>query len=37
MGNIATTIEKQIQILKDRGLIIKDENKAKHKLLDIGY
>ena len=37
MGNIATTIEEQIQILKDRGLIIKDENKAKHKLLDIGY
>lgn len=37
MGNIATTIEEQIQILKARGLIIKDENKAKRKLLDIGY
>ena len=33
----ATTIEEQIQKLKDRGLIIKDEEKAKEVLLDIGY
>lgn len=33
----ATTIEEQIQKLKDRGLIIEDETKAKEILLDIGY
>lgn len=33
----ATTIEEQIQKLKDRGLIIDDEEKAKEVLLDIGY
>lgn len=33
----ATTIEEQIQKLKDRGLIISDEEKAKEVLLDIGY
>ena len=37
MGNIATTIDEQIKILKERGLIIKDEKKAKEQLLDIGY
>ena len=37
MGNIATTIDEQIEILKERGLIIKDEKKAKEQLLDIGY
>lgn len=33
----ATTIEEQIQKLKDRGLLIEDEDKAKEVLLDIGY
>ena len=33
----ATTIEEQIQKLKDRGLIIRDEEKAREVLLDIGY
>ena len=33
----ATTIEEQIQKLKDRGLGIEDEEKAKEVLLDIGY
>jgi conserved hypothetical phage abiD protein len=37
MGNIATTINEQIRILKDRGLIFNDEEKAKEQLLDIGY
>ncbi len=32
----ATTIEEQIQKLKDRGLIISDEAKAKEVLLDVG-
>lgn len=33
----ATTIEEQIQKLKDRGLIIEDERKAAEVLLDVGY
>lgn len=33
----ATTIEEQIHKLKDRGLGIEDEEKAKEVLLDIGY
>lgn len=33
----AITIDKQVQLLKSRGLIIKDESKAKEVLLDIGY
>lgn len=33
----ATTIDEQIKKLKDRGLIISDEEKAKEVLLDIGY
>lgn len=33
----ATTIEEQIQLLKSRGVIISDENKAKEVLMDIGY
>lgn len=37
MGNIATTVEAQIKRLKERGLIIDDEEKAKEILLDIGY
>ena len=37
MGHKATTIDKQIYLLKSRGLSIKDDNKAKEYLLDIGY
>ena len=40
MGNVATTIEQQIEKLSKRGLIFEDENeinKAKEILLDIGY
>lgn len=37
MGNIATLIEKQIELLLERGLIIPDEEKAKEILMDIGY
>lgn len=33
----ASTIEEQLQKLKDRGLIIENEDKAKEVLLDIGY
>ena len=33
----ATTIEEQIQLLKSRGVIIKDEQKAREILADIGY
>ncbi len=33
----ATTIEEQIKLLKSRGVIISDENKAKEVLMDIGY
>lgn len=37
MGQIATTIEQQIEILQTRGMIISDVEKAKEHLLDIGY
>lgn len=38
MGQIATTIEQQIQLLKDRGMIFDcAEPKIKEHLLDIGY
>lgn len=37
MGNIATDVHSQINILKNRGLIIDDEQKAEEQLLDIGY
>lgn len=37
MGNIATTVEDQINILKSIGMIIPDYDKAKEHLLDIGY
>jgi len=37
MGSIATEIEEQLKLLKDRGLIINDDKKAKEILLDIGY
>lgn len=33
----ATTIDEQIAILRNRGLIIANEHKAKEHLLDIGY
>ncbi len=33
----AKTIDEQIDILKERGLIIHDKEKAKEQLLDIGY
>lgn len=34
---IATSIDEQINLLKKRGMIIPDEEKAKEILLDIGY
>ena len=37
MGHKATTIDEQIDLLKNRGLSIKDDDKAKEYLLDIGY
>ena len=37
MGNVATDVVTQINILKSRGLIINDEAKARETLLDIGY
>lgn len=37
MMKYATTIEEQIQKLKDRGLIMEDAEKVKAVLLDIGY
>ena len=33
----ATTIEEQIKLLKERGVAIEDEAKAKENLLDIGF
>lgn len=37
MASKATTVEEQIQRLKERGMEISDESKAKEILLDIGY
>lgn len=37
MGNKATTVEEQIEILLHRGMSIQDIDKAKEILLDIGY
>lgn len=37
MGKQATTLDEQIDILRRRGMVIVDENKAKEVLLDIGY
>ena len=37
MGKIATTVEQQIEILRERGVEIIDEEEAKGCLLDIGY
>lgn len=36
-GKFATTIDKQIELLKERGMTFGDEGKAKENLLDIGY
>jgi abortive infection bacteriophage resistance protein len=33
----AKTLEKQIEILKERGMSIENEGKACESLLDIGY
>ena len=32
-----TTLDEQVEKLKNRGLVINDEEKAKEVLLDIGY
>ncbi|MCL7987055.1 Abi family protein [Sphingobacterium sp. lm-10] len=37
MGNRATSVDEQIDLLKCRGMRIDDEEKAKEHLLDIGY
>ncbi len=37
MGRQATDVDAQIQLLKDRGLYIDGDEKAKEYLLDIGY
>ena len=37
MTKPATTIDEQIDLLKERGLTIQDEHKAREILLDIGY
>lgn len=37
MTKLATTIDKQLDLLKSRGLTIINENKAREILLDIGY
>lgn len=37
MGSKATTVDEQIELLRSRGMIIADTEKAKEVLLDIGY
>ncbi len=37
MGSKAITLDEQIILLRKRGMIIADENKAKEVLLDVGY
>lgn len=37
MAEVATTIDEQIKLLKDRGMNIEDEVKARENLMDIGY
>lgn len=37
MTKPATTIDEQLDLLKTRGLVIQDEDKAREILLDIGY
>jgi hypothetical protein len=37
MAKSATTIDQQLELLKSRGLTVKNEDKAREILLDIGY
>lgn len=37
MGNVAKTVDEQIVLLRERGMVIDDEEKAKEILFDIGY
>ena len=37
MGNVATTVQAQLNLLKDRGLEIRNDEKAMEVLLDVGY
>lgn len=37
MGQVATTIEEQIQVYRDRGMLVENEEKAKAILLDVGF
>lgn len=37
MGRIASTLDEQIELLKSRGMIISDIEKAKEVLFDVGY
>ena len=37
MGNKAITLDEQIDLLRSRGMIISDEEKAKEVLFDVGY
>lgn len=37
MGRKAITLDEQIALLRSRGMIITDENKAKEVLFDVGY
>ncbi|QNS41447.1 Abi family protein [Chryseobacterium manosquense] len=37
MGNVATTVQAQLKLLKDRGLEIRNDEKAMEILLDVGY
>lgn len=37
MTKVATSIDEQIKLLKDRGMEIEDEKKARENLMDIGY
>ena len=34
---IASTVDQQITLLRQRGMLIEDEEKAKEILLDVGY
>ena len=34
---IASTVEQQIELLRQRGMVVEDEEKAKEILLDVGY
>ena len=37
MGKRATTIKEQIELLKNRGMFVPDEQKAEEILLDVGF